>query len=162
MVIGVSGSGKSTVARMLAAKLDIPYLDADDFHSPTNIQKMSAGMALTEEDRAPWLQAVGAAISGEALCVLACSCLKRSYRVLLLSYAAGAVFVQLDVTREELVSRMNARNGHFMPASLLDSQLEIFEPLDSDEPGFKINATQNQKNLIEAIAQQLTSLKEPN
>lgn len=130
IVMGVSGCGKSTIARYLAELLDVPFLDGDELHPHANIALMSAGKPLTDADREPWLSAVRDyaidAVSNGTDCVIACSALKRSYRDLL--NKAGAVFyVFLDGSRELIASRMHAREGHFMPADLLDSQFSALE-----------------------------------
>ncbi len=136
-VIGVSGAGKSTVGRRLAGALDVPFLEGDDFHPETNIRKMSQGAALSDEDRWPWLDALAAAVttrrSGGGL-VAACSALKRSYRDRLReSIAAPLLFVCLTADRATLAARIESRPGHFMPASLLDSQLAALETPLPDE-----------------------------
>ncbi|OXR40771.1 Gluconokinase [Nocardia cerradoensis] len=139
VVMGVSGTGKSTVGRLLADRLGIPFADADDLHSPANIAKMSAGIALTDEDRAPWLAAVGRwlhdRMGEETGGVIACSALKRSYRDTLRTAAPGVFFVHLTADREELLARVTGRRGHYMPVALVDSQLQTLEPLDAAERG---------------------------
>lgn len=140
VVMGVSGSGKSTVAAQLAARIDGGmFLDADDLHPASNVAKMSAGVPLTDVDRAGWLTSVGramAAVSDSGRTpVMACSALKRVYRVRILAQEPDAFFLLLDVGRAELERRMHARRGHFMPVGLLDSQLATLEPLAGNEPG---------------------------
>lgn len=137
VVMGVSGSGKSTVGSRVADKFGVTFIDGDTLHPESNIAKMAAGVALTDEDRWPWLEKIGqtlAAASSPGL-VVACSALKRSYREAILREAPTAVFLHLAGSRQILASRVGRRSGHFMPASLLDSQLETLEPLQSDEPG---------------------------
>lgn len=132
VVMGVAGSGKTTVGRALAEAMGASFLDADDFHSRSNIAKMSRGEALSDADRRPWLEALGAALrrhesAGQAV-VLACSALKARYRALLMrGLREPARVVYLRVDRETLHGRMVARTGHFMPAALLDSQLQSLE-----------------------------------
>lgn len=143
VIMGVSGSGKTTVAEALAARIESGVaLDADDLHSEANTQKMHAGIPLTDLDRAPWLTAVGQEMADATRAgrvpVMACSALKRAYRLRILAEEPGALFVLLDVDREELDRRVRARKGHFMPASLLDSQLATLEPLAPDEPGVTV------------------------
>jgi gluconokinase len=138
--MGVSGSGKSTVGALLAGLLDVPYADADDFHPPANIAKMSAGTPLDDADRAPWLDAVGAWArdhAGTGGGVVTCSALKRAYRDRLRAAAAPGLlfFVHLSGDRELIARRMGARTGHFMPLALLDSQLATLQPLAGDEHG---------------------------
>ncbi len=142
VVMGVSGSGKSTVGAALAAALGVPFADGDDFHPDSNRQAMAAGIPLTDADREPWLAALRAwAAARDGGCVLACSALRRAYRDVLRGAGPDVVFVHLDVPAATLRSRMLARAGHFMPASLLDSQLSTLEPLGHDEPGVRLSAS---------------------
>ncbi|MGZ3459248.1 MAG: gluconokinase [Archangium sp.] len=132
IVMGVSGAGKTTVGERLAASLGWSFLDADAFHPPGNVAKMAAGVPLTDEDRAPWLERLrermGSALeTGEDL-VLACSALKRSYRERLTVDAARQRWVYLHAPRELLAERLARRRGHYMPPALLDSQLAALEP----------------------------------
>ena len=132
VVMGVSGAGKTTLGRALAGAVGWDFADADDFHPPENIAKMRAGVPLSDADRAPWLAALGEeagrrAAAGRPL-VLACSALKRTYRDTLRTCVPDARFVFLDGARETLAARLASRDGHFMPASLLDSQLAALEP----------------------------------
>ncbi|WP_129844235.1 gluconokinase [Streptomyces sp. RFCAC02] len=139
--MGVSGSGKSTVGALLAERLGVPYAEADDFHSPGNIAKMSAGTPLTDEDRAPWLDAIGAWAAertGHGGGVVSCSALKRAYRDRLRAAAPELLFIHLDGSRELIASRMARRTDHFMPTTLLDSQLAALEPLDASERGTRV------------------------
>lgn len=126
VIAGVSGSGKTTVGRLLAERLGCGFADADDFHPPENIAKMKAGIPLDDADRAGWLDALGHFLAGETTVVLACSALKRAYRDRLRALAGPLRFVVLAVEKDELVARMKSRD-HFMPASLLDSQLATLE-----------------------------------
>lgn len=137
VVMGVSGSGKSTVGGLLAERLGVPYAEADDFHPPANIAKMSAGQPLNDEDRAPWLDAIAAWIAGrgEAGGVVSCSALRRRYRDRLRKDGPGLFFLHLDGSEELIASRLAARMQHFMPAGLLHSQFEALEPLGPDETG---------------------------
>jgi gluconokinase len=136
-VIGVSGTGKSSVGRRLATALDAPFLEGDDFHPAANIQKMKQGIPLDDADRWPWLDALTAAVSARrtsAGIVATCSALKRRYRDRLrASVAAPRLFVCLTADRATLAARIESRKGHFMPESLLDSQLATFEMPDPDE-----------------------------
>jgi carbohydrate kinase (thermoresistant glucokinase family) len=140
VVMGVSGSGKSTVGAALAAALDVPFQDADPLHPASNVAKMAAGIALTDDDRMPWLALVGAELSAarESGLVMACSALKRVYREAILAAAPTARFVYLEGSRELIESRLENRHGHFMPTSLLGSQLATLEALQSDEPGITV------------------------
>jgi carbohydrate kinase (thermoresistant glucokinase family) len=132
IVMGVSGCGKSTIGKLLGEKLSLPFYDADDYHFPENIKKMSDGISLTDEDRKPWLTLLADNIklwevSGGA--VLACSSLKQIYRNLLSSTTTGVVkFIYLKGDKALLHSRLTNRESHFMPESLLDSQLQALEP----------------------------------
>jgi gluconokinase len=137
VVMGVSGSGKSTVGGLLAERLGVPYAEADDFHPAANIAKMSAGRPLDDADRAPWLDAIAGWIAGrgDRGGVVSCSALRRRYRDRLRAAAPGLIFVHLDGPPELIASRLAARMRHFMPAGLLDSQLEALEPLAADESG---------------------------
>jgi carbohydrate kinase (thermoresistant glucokinase family) len=135
VVMGVSGSGKSTIAEGLADLLDVMVIDADDLHPPANVAKMAAGQPLTDEDRWPWLDDVGrqaaALLDGAGGVVVACSALRRSYRDVLRLHGATR-FIHLHGDASTIQGRMMAREGHFMDASLLDSQLATLEPTDAE------------------------------
>ena len=137
IVAGVAGSGKTTVGALLAGRLHWRFADADTFHPAANVAKMRAGVPLTDEDRAPWLRAVGdwidARIAAGQSGVVTCSALKRAYRDQLLSGRPAATMIFLEVSRDVLISRLNSRPGHFFPEKLLDSQLETLEPPAPDE-----------------------------
>ncbi len=141
--MGVSGSGKTTIGGLLAAQLGVPFEDADGLHPAANVAKMAAGHPLTDDDRWPWLAVVGAhlAAAEKTGLVMACSALKRSYRRAILDEEPATRFVFLTGERELLDARMAARKGHFMPESLLDSQLATLEPLEPDEPGVTLVLT---------------------
>jgi gluconokinase len=136
VVMGVSGSGKSTVGAAIAARLSLPFRDGDDFHDAANVAKMRAGVPLTDADREPWLASIAQALADESAnprgLVVACSALKRVYRDLL-RQAGGVRFVFLEVAAGSLEARLRARQDHFMPASLLASQLQTLEPPAPDE-----------------------------
>ncbi|WP_229427268.1 gluconokinase [Massilia atriviolacea] len=139
VVMGVSGCGKSTVGQALAQELAVPFVEGDQFHPPANVAKMSAGTPLDDADRAGWLLALQARIAaararGTGL-VLSCSALKRRYRDLLREGDPALRFAHLDGPRELIAARMQARAGHYMPPSLLESQLRDLEPLQADEAG---------------------------
>lgn len=154
VVMGVSGSGKSTVGEQLAARLGVPFVDGDALHPAANVAKMASGVPLTDEDRIPWLRAVGRALAGTSPegVVVACSALKRGYRDLIRSEAPGAVFAELDGDRAVLAARMAARPGHFMPVTLLDSQLATLEPLQADEAGERFDVSLSPGELAVQIA----------
>ena len=139
VVMGVSGTGKSTVGLELARRLGRPFLEGDDLHPEENVARMSAGVALVDEDRGPWLAAVRDAMSGHAdagtSTVVACSALRRAYRAVLREATGRVRFVLLDVDGDVLRERVATRTGHWMPLALLDSQLATLEPLGPDEDG---------------------------
>ena len=142
VVMGVSASGKSSVASGLSMSLGIGWLDADDIHPAASVAKMASGQALTDDDRWPWLDRVGGELARGAAdggIIVACSGLRRAYRDRLRSRAPQAVFVHLTGTPELLENRAKARIGHFMPATLLASQLASLEPLAVDEKGVEID-----------------------
>lgn len=135
VVMGVSGSGKSTIGALVADAMNIPFLDGDSLHPLANIHKMAEGTPLTDEDRWPWLGIVGDELAGASAkgMVIACSALKRRYRDVIRDKAPATVFLHLDGSLEVLSARLEGRSGHFMPPSLLASQLASLEPLDTDE-----------------------------
>jgi gluconokinase len=139
VVMGVTGSGKTTVGMALAERMAVPYADADDFHSLENVAKMRAGVPLDDEDRLPWLRAVRDWLGAhrEIGCVVTCSALKRAYRDILRE-KADVTFLHLDGDRETVRQRVAHRAGHFMPASLVESQYDALEPLEDDEQGVVI------------------------
>ncbi|MFC4496975.1 gluconokinase [Streptomyces ovatisporus] len=136
--MGVAGSGKSTVGSMIARRLGVEYAEADDFHPPANVAKMSAGTPLNDEDRRPWLDAIAVWLSehAEQGGVVSCSALRRRYRDRLGGQSGTRLFfVHLEGSEELISARMAARKGHFMPPALLRSQFETLEPLEGDELG---------------------------
>lgn len=143
--MGVSGSGKSTLGALLASRLDCPFLEGDLFHPPANIVRMRAGKPLSDEHRWPWLDEIGGAmrarIEAGGVVVAACSALKRRYRDRLRdSVGAPAAFVMLRADKEELARRVASRPDHYMPVSLLESQLDALEVPDADEPALILDA----------------------
>lgn len=151
VVMGVSGSGKSTVGAAIAQRLRVPFADADDFHPAANIAKMSAGQALDDRDRHPWLEAIGEWLAAHPDgAVMSCSALKRRYRDRLRHHLHTVEFLHLHGSREVIAARQASRPGHFMPSSLLSSQFATLEPLAPDEHGLVIDVDQD----IDAIVQQ--------
>lgn len=155
VIMGVSGCGKSSVGEQLAAALNVTYLEGDDYHSPANVAKMSAGEPLTDADRAGWLEALREQIAlaherGEGL-VLSCSALKRRYRDVLRGGDPRLRFAHLNGSRELLAERMAARHNHYMPPSLLDSQLASLEPLQADEAGIVLDIAKDVGTLVQEI-----------
>jgi gluconokinase len=143
IVAGVSGSGKTTVGALIAGRLNWPFADADTFHPQSNIEKMRAGIPLTDEDRMPWLRAVAGwideNIAAGRSAVVTCSALKRSYRSMLLDGRAAATMAFLEVDRDALIKRVSARHEHFFPEKLLQSQLDtVEEPSPADEPNVHV------------------------
>lgn len=158
--MGVSGSGKSTVGALLAERLGVAFVDGDDLHPPANVAKMAAGMPLDDADRWPWLDAVGARLA-HAPVVVACSALRRVYRDRLRAAAPDARFVLLDGSRALLAERMRARTvsdpAHFMPPSLLDSQLATFERPGEDERVLVLDVSDEPQRVADAAARALES-----
>ena len=154
VVMGVSGSGKSTVGAALAQRLGVPFEDADDLHPAANIAKMTAGHALDDTDRKPWLEAIGTWLADhdEQGGVMSCSALKRSYRSVLNRHAPRTEFVHLAGSRDVIARRQASRPGHFMPASLLDSQFAILEPLEPEEHGVEIDVDQSVDVIVDQAA----------
>jgi len=153
VIMGVCGSGKSLIGAMLARELDIAFVEGDDLHPAENVHRMAAGIALTDDDRQGWLIAIAARLreaqrAGIGL-VASCSALKRSYRDLLRSAGdPGVRFVHLKGTRALLAERMAQRRGHFMPGSLLDSQLATLEEPSPDERAWVCDITQTPHAII--------------
>ncbi|MGT2463259.1 gluconokinase [Sinomonas atrocyanea] len=159
-VIGVSGVGKTTVASSLAAALGRVFIDADDLHPAENKAKMGAGTPLTDDDRWPWLDSVGLAASRQPS-VVACSALRRRYREYLSALAPSAVFIHLDASHEDIARRIAGRAHEYMPASLLESQLATLEPLEADEPGFRVDAAVPVGELVDTIIAELAHSRTP-
>jgi carbohydrate kinase (thermoresistant glucokinase family) len=148
VVMGVSGSGKSTVGRLLAERLRVPFVDADDFHSPQNIAKMARGTPLTDEDRAGWLETLAGLLSQKAekgaSVVLACSALKASHRSVL-RVSSEVRFLYLKGDYDRILDRLNQRSGHFMRPELLKSQ---FEALEEPEDGIVIDIDRSVAEIV--------------
>lgn len=157
VVMGVSGAGKSTVGAALAARLGLRFVDADSLHPETNVAKMAAGTPLTDDDRWPWLALVGSTLASAARegLVVACSALRRSYRDAIRAAAPQVRFVHLAVPRAALDERVADRQEHFMPASLLDSQLSTLEPLWRDEAGVTVESVGGAEATADRIVEAL-------
>ena len=155
VVMGVSGSGKSTVADALARHLGWPFAEGDDFHPPANVAKMHSGHPLDDADRKPWLEALAAWIDARLAAgehgIVTCSALKHTYRDILAKDRPGVVFVYLKGTMETVAGHLANRTGHFMPASLLPSQFETLEEPRADERFVAVDAAQPVETIVAEI-----------
>ncbi len=153
--MGVPGAGKSTIGAMLAARLGWPFVDADDLHPPANRRKMAEGQPLDDADRAPWLASIARRLRqwrAAGCCgVVACSALRRGYREVITDGKSDVLFAYLKGTEALLAARVAARQGHFMPASLLASQLAALEEPRSDEPALTADAALPPARILAAI-----------
>lgn len=154
VVMGVSGCGKSTVAAELARSLGWDMREADNFHPPSNIEKMSSGIPLTDEDRRPWLEGLAAWMTDRAQAgrstVMACSALRRMYRDILRDGPPNVAVIHLDGPIEVVAQRVSGRQDHFMPPELLRSQYDTLEPLEPDELGIRLDLSEAQELLVAA------------
>ncbi|MEX6506118.1 gluconokinase [Jiella sp. M17.18] len=159
VVMGPSGVGKTTTAEGLAERLSWPFAEADQFHPAANIEKMTSGIPLNDDDRAPWLAAIRDWISAQAdqgiSTVLTCSALKRRYRDVLRQAHARVRFVSLVADPELVAGRLAHRKGHFMPASLLTSQYADLEPLQPDEDGVNVTVSMPPEEVVDAVLKDL-------
>ena len=155
VIMGVAGSGKSSVGVALASELDAVYLDGDDLHSAANIAKMSSGQPLTDADREPWLQRVGQTLAAaDTVLIVGCSALRRMYRDWIRQHAQCDVgFLHLSGSRAVIEQRMSMREGHFMPVKLLDSQFTTLEQPHADETAVVVDIDQK----FEAVVAQLAN-----
>ncbi len=161
VVMGVSGCGKTSVGRRVATAQGWAFLEGDTLHPPANVAKMHAGHPLDDDDRRPWLDAIGRWMddreaAGQSA-VIACSALKRCYREHLRRGRPGVLFAWLDVRRAELERRLHQRPAHFMPASLLDSQLATLEPPAADEPAFTVDANHDLDTTVGLVLNKLNT-----
>ncbi|MCS0636080.1 gluconokinase [Streptomyces sp. LP05-1] len=157
VVMGVAGTGKTTIGPLVADRLGLPYAEGDDFHPEANIAKMSAGVPLDDDDRWPWLDAIGQWAHDRAGRggVVSCSALKRAYRDRLRTAAPGVVFLHLTGDRELIGRRMTERKGHFMPTALLDSQFSTLQPLGDDEAGVAVDVSGTPEEIADRAAARL-------
>ncbi|OBF61825.1 gluconate kinase [Mycobacterium sp. 852002-51971_SCH5477799-a] len=152
VVMGVSGSGKSTVGAALARRLRVPFVDADTMHTAANIAKMAAGEPLDDDDRYPWLERVGDWLAAHRDGgVVSCSALKRAYRDQLRAHCPGVEFLHLSGSAELIGGRLAARTEHFMPLALLRSQLDTLEPLGTDEAGSTVDIGPDVDAIVDAV-----------
>jgi gluconokinase len=161
VIMGVSGCGKSSVGAALGEKLGVPYVDGDDLHPVGNIEKMSKGLPLNDNDRWPWLTKVGETLAASKGCaIIGCSALKRIYRDKIREAVAEPVlFIHLAGSREVIGARMGKRAGHFMPGSLLDSQFATLEPPQGDELALTVDIDQSLEGIISTILAALEEAK---
>ncbi len=163
VVMGVSGSGKSTVGAALAQRLGVPFADADDLHPEANIAKMSAGLPLDDDDRYPWLETIGEWLAKhDEGGVMSCSALKRKYRDQLRRHRPDVEFLHLSGSLAVIGRRQASRPGHFMPESLLASQFQTLEPLQPDERGVSIDVGQEIDSIIDSYVGSLSTEEQEN
>jgi len=158
IVMGVSGTGKTTIGKLLAENLDIPFFDGDDFHPKENIEKMASGRPLNDSDREGWLAKLNnlAIEHKEKGLVIACSALKKKYRTLLRSSIEESTeFIFLDASFEQIKKRMDKRKGHFMPPGLLQSQ---FDTLETPKKAIQVDVSQNPKEIVAQVLAQINRI----
>lgn len=154
VVMGVQGIGKSTIGRMLAERLGVEFVDGDDLHSPHNVELMAAGTPLSDEDRGPWLHAVGETLTAHADAggaVVACSALRREYRDLIREHDPTVYFVEPWGPIELVRERLGTRTHEYMPASLLQSQYDTLEPLAAEERGIRVSVTAGPSEIVDDV-----------
>lgn len=159
--MGVAGCGKTSIGEALSQKIDITYIDGDNLHPQSNIEKMSSGQPLTDEDRWPWLNKIGEQFAqSDRSLAIGCSALKSAYRrAIETSAEQDVLFVHLSGSRKVIEQRMGDRSGHFMPLSLLDSQFEALEELGEQENGFAVDIDQNIDAIVDQIIQHLQGVE---
>jgi len=155
---GPAGCGKTTIGQLLAGALRVPYAEADSFHPAGNVAKMEAGIALTDQDREPWLRAIAGHIRKESRAVVSCSALKRAYRDVLRQADPRVWFLYLAVDRATTAARVAGRAAHFMPASLVGSQFAALEPLREDEAGLTVDGALPREQILAAAITALASV----
>ena len=160
VIMGVSGSGKSSIGALLAENIGATFQDSDDFHSSTNKALMAAGISLSNADRLPWLNSIGELLrdssAEERPIVVACSALKKSYRDVLREFDPDVFFIHLYGSRENIEQRLSIRTHEFMPLSLLDSQFAILEPLQSNERGLGVDIDGTPEEILERISREIS------
>ncbi|WP_231854135.1 gluconokinase [Gluconacetobacter diazotrophicus] len=165
VVMGVSGSGKSTLAQLLARRMGWPIVEGDELHPEANIAKMSAGIPLTDEDRAPWLEKIAEVarnwLSSGGCGIVTCSSLKRRYRDVITGGNPQVCFVYLKGRPEDIAPRLGQRTGHFMPSTMLTSQFDALEEPDDSEVLLELDVTASRSRLVEAAYETLSDLAVP-
>ena len=161
IVMGVAGSGKTTIAEALAKRIEWPFRDGDSFHPASNVEKMRNGHPLTDEDRWPWLRAIAAEIdrtsaAGEHI-IITCSALKRAYRDVLIGKRRNVRLIYLKGSRELIGERLRARRGHFMPPQLLDSQFATLQEPGDDENAIVVDVAPSVDAIVDSIVRQLNT-----
>ncbi|MFF3404815.1 gluconokinase [Streptomyces sp. NPDC002742] len=163
VVMGVSASGKSTFGKKLAQRLNVPFVEGDDFHPPRNIARMSAGRPLDDADREPWLHTLANwirdATRSRRSAVVSCSALKLTYRELLRAAGPGVWFVHLDLERDVARRRITHRTGHFMSEELLESQYDALQPLLDVEAGLTVDATSDTETTLDRVQTALAAFE---
>jgi len=155
VLMGVAGSGKSTIGQALASHVAAEFIEGDDLHSKSNLAKMASGTPLTDTDRLPWLDVCAQQLAHEPRSVLACSALKRSYRDRIRALVPDAVFIHLVGNERLLLERLAGRKDHFMKPKLLESQLATLEPLMRDEAGFEVEGDRSQEETVDHLFDRL-------
>ena len=157
VVMGVSGSGKTTIEEEIAPLLGVPFIDSDDFHSKANIAKMTRGEPLTDDDRAPWLESIGRWLGDHRRsgAVTACSALRARYRDEIRRHAPDVLFVHLHGDRQVVTSRIAARPGHFMPTGLVDSQYDTLEELKPTENGIVVDFSLPVSQIVDRVVEHI-------
>ncbi len=162
VVMGVSGSGKSTIGSLLGESLQVPYVEGDELHSESGVTKMRSGEALDDADREPWLRRIGELLKQKyddgTSVVVACSALKHSYRQVLCGYVPQTVFIHLDGSRDIIVARLSQREHAYMPHGLLASQMKALESLREDESAIVADIDQSPEEIVRDIQEQLVTL----
>lgn len=159
IVMGVSGSGKTTIGTLLGEAIGVPFVDGDDLHPVANKEKMRAGHPLNDDDRRPWLHVIGEYIAERAAvgetAIVACSALKKSYRDLLRVHAPNLVFIHLAGDKATIAGRLEQRRHEYMPPTLLDSQLDTLEPLQPGEAAVIVDVTRTPEEMVEQVLAEL-------